>query len=294
MNIKKTIVVHPFLFAIFPILFLFSYNIEEISINEILIPTAIAIFFTFLLMSLLRFIFKDKIKTGLLVSFLILLFFSYGHFFNLLKDLPVVEFKNELQIHRYLLLALGVMFTISAYFIIKMRRDLHNSTNFLNIVAASLVVFSLINIGVYESKTISRWSQNNITTNTTDSESPNTSPDIYYIILDGYASSGTLKEIYNYDNHEFTDFLTNKGFYIPYESRSNYAVTFLSLASSLNMEYINYLSDTVGTESNDREVPYDKIYASKVLLFLKEKKVIILYASVQAGEQQMVLGQMQI
>ena len=47
--------------------------------------------------------------------------------------------------------------------------------------------------------------------------------DIYYIIVDGYASSSTLEEIYGYDNHEFTDYLTERGFYVASESRSNYA-----------------------------------------------------------------------
>ena len=71
-------------------------------------------------------------------------------------------------------------------------------------------------------------------------------PDIYYLILDGYANSSTLKEVYGYDNQGFEDYLEEKGFKVASESRSNYAITALSLASSLNMEYINYLSEAGG------------------------------------------------
>ena len=51
-------------------------------------------------------------------------------------------------------------------------------------------------------------------------------PDIYYIILDGYARQDTLKEFYKYDNSAFMDGLAARGFYVAAESRSNY---FLSL-----------------------------------------------------------------
>ena len=68
-------------------------------------------------------------------------------------------------------------------------------------------------------------------------------PDIYYIIFDAYASTSTLKEVYNYDNQNFNDFLTAKGFYVTSKSQTNYPLSFLSLASSLNMKYINYLTD---------------------------------------------------
>ncbi|MDZ7838991.1 MAG: hypothetical protein U5N58_14235 [Actinomycetota bacterium] len=92
---------------------------------------------------------------------------------------------------------------------------------------------------------------------------------VYYIILDGHASSTTLKEEYGYDNSEFIQYLKQKGFYIASESVSNYPSSFLSLASSLNMEYINYLSDRLGQESNDRSLPYAMIEQNKVVELFK-------------------------
>src|SRR5690606_9774336 len=63
-------------------------------------------------------------------------------------------------------------------------------------------------------------------------------PDIYYVIMDGYARSDTLKRDYGYDNSQFEGFLKEKGFHVIEDSRSNYRWTFLSLASSLNMEHL--------------------------------------------------------
>jgi len=266
---KKSFIIHPFLFAIFPILFLFSHNVDQVSYSELLLPSAIVLGFTLLLILLSRSIFKDNNKAGIIVSLFLILFFSYGH----VRDLIIASFtpgKNK-----YLLIAWGLFFTYGAYLTIRTRRNLHNFTNTLNIVALSIVLISLLTIGVYEFKTIATWKDRKSTedraTNTIDMDNAATLRDIYYIILDGYASSSTLKEVYDYDNQPFIDYLTAKGFYVASKSRCNYAFTFLSLASSLNMEYVNYLTDMVGIESKDKAVPYQMIKNNKVMNFLKSK-----------------------
>ena len=47
-------------------------------------------------------------------------------------------------------------------------------------------------------------------------------PDIFYVILDGYASRGTLSTHFGFDNSEFLDSLAARGFYVANQSRSNY------------------------------------------------------------------------
>ncbi|MDH5606668.1 MAG: hypothetical protein OEY93_07255, partial [Anaerolineae bacterium] len=63
-------------------------------------------------------------------------------------------------------------------------------------------------------------------------------PDIYYLILDGYGRKDVLSEIYGYDNQPFLDYLSQRGFYIANQSHSNYIQTPMSIASSLNLNYI--------------------------------------------------------
>lgn len=60
-------------------------------------------------------------------------------------------------------------------------------------------------------------------------------PDIYYIVLDGYGRADVLEELYGHDNGPFLDGLRDRGFYVADEAYSNYAVTPLSLAGTLNM-----------------------------------------------------------
>ena len=61
-------------------------------------------------------------------------------------------------------------------------------------------------------------------------------PPIYYIILDEYASSGTIKELFNYDNTPFTEALVERGFYVnDWETTSEH--THEVIASVLNLGY---------------------------------------------------------
>jgi hypothetical protein len=59
-------------------------------------------------------------------------------------------------------------------------------------------------------------------------------PDIYYIILDSYTSSESLKKYWNFDNSLFEDSLKQLGFLISAKSKSDFAVTQYCLASYLN------------------------------------------------------------
>ena len=94
-------------------------------------------------------------------------------------------------------------------------------------------------------------------------------PDVYYIILDEYAPLKTLENFYDYDNSDFIKFLEEKGFYVPKNSHSNYAQTSTSLASSLNMKYLNYLSDIVGNESKDHGILYQMLDNNLVMRIFK-------------------------
>jgi hypothetical protein len=68
-------------------------------------------------------------------------------------------------------------------------------------------------------------------------------PDIYYIILDGYSRDDMLEKFYKLDNRLFLNQLSKMGFYVARCSQSNYAQTQLSLASSLNFNYLESLGD---------------------------------------------------
>jgi len=272
---KKSLIIHPFLFAIYPILFLYSNNIRCVLIKQLILPIIIIIFFTFLLFSLLSFIFKNKKKAGLVTSFFIVLLFLYGHIYHYIEGFTLRGF--EIGRHRHLLFVWAILFTSSFYFSMKTRKNLLKFTNLLNTIAFLLVLISLINIAAFmlKPKTSDIWQDmikmEDRQTNTKELKKVETLPDIYYIVLDRYASASTLKEFYDFDNSKFIAYLSNKGFYVATESSCNYPKTDHSLASSLNMEYINYLSKSIKEKSKDRTLLYAIIQDNKVCRFLKSK-----------------------
>lgn len=271
---KKSPVFYPFLFAIFPILGIYAHNMQELSFTETLVPLAVALGFTLLLLLSSWLVLRDIKKAGILVSIFLVLLFSYGHVLDVIIYWRVsFAYVGGILVGtptRYLLLIWALLFAYGAYLILRTRRDLHNLTNILNVLAASLVVVILINIGVNEFTRPSSVPEDKIPAYTIDSGGKDTVPDIYYIILDAYASNITLKEFYDFDNVEFLDYLSDKEFYVASQSRCNYISSGPSLVSSLNMEYINDLANKVA-ETGDKSLLYGVLENNKVQQFLKLK-----------------------
>ena len=63
---------------------------------------------------------------------------------------------------------------------------------------------------------------------------PADAPDVYVILLDGYARADVLEDTFDYDDSPFLDGLRSDGFEVADESHSNYLVTNLSVSSLLN------------------------------------------------------------
>lgn len=95
-----------------------------------------------------------------------------------------------------------------------------------------------------------------------------TSPDIIYIVLDGYARNDVLLDLYGFDNSAFTDRLKASGFYVSEQARANYCQTGLSMASALNADYFR-LPDSQES-SNDRSILQQLIQNSRVPAWLSD------------------------
>ncbi len=265
-DIKKIPVCHPFLFALFPIMFLYSHNVTQVSVSEIFLPAAITLVFTTLFWLLLSILFKNKRKAGFSATLFLILFFSYDHIYDSIRYL----FIGDTKIGRggYLLIVMGLLLIFATYFAIKSRGNFSKLTSFLNVVASFLVGYQLIMI-IYGNVKNEKLSSNN-NFDTIELESTFKGPDIYFIILDSYARSDILKESYNYDNSSFLEWLSQRGFRIANRSTSNYAYTHSSLASSLNMAYLDDLAKQLGEELTSFAPFKNLIKYSDVSKFLKK------------------------
>jgi hypothetical protein len=239
---NRQIILHPFLFGIYPVIALLAYNIEEIQAQAALRSLLIAFLGTVVLFTLLKLWLRDWHKAAFVSSLFLGLFFSYGHIYNFLETTPILG----ITFGRHRLLGplwLG-LFILGFWWAVRKAGDLQQVSRYLNIIAVLLLVFPLSQLGLFEIRTLSVSSQEQT------AKAANTqlhlptdypAPDIYYIILDGYSRDDMLKKNYNLDNTPFLNELKGMGFFIASCGHSNYAQTELSLASSLNSNYLDAL-----------------------------------------------------
>jgi len=129
-------------------------------------------------------------------------------------------------------------------------------TNFLNVTSWVVILIPLYFVGVFTYQEIQQAKVLN-----TDLEKENgiflshpvEKPDIYVIILDAYGREDFLRSVFSFDNREFVDYLTSRGFYIAEKSQTNFPQTQLSLSTLLNTRYPNEW--TKGLEKTNHRGP---------------------------------------
>jgi len=278
-SFKRPIIIHPILFAIFPILSFFSYNVREISFEEIFLSLLFALAFTIGIWFSLSYILKNARKSAFIISLLLVLFFSYGHVYNLIDNVTIDGL--DIGRSRYLLVPFLTSLVVGVYYFIRTNRKLNNATTITNFITVPLIIVAAVNIGMfyiadnenfYDDETIiNSFSIISDTEPTFTQLVESDLPDVYYIILDGYAGANSLKEFSNFDNQEFITFLNEQGFYVHSQSYSNYPTTPTSMAATLNMQYVNKLADIVGTDLDSMHPTFKLIQENLVIKKFKSK-----------------------
>ena len=213
------------------------------SAQSILLFSAIAFFFTFVCFLFCKLLLKDKIRAGLLS--LVIIIFSF-YYFDIYYSLFDFKFPRDIisnfffsKFHVVLVvLMFALLFAI--YFLLKrIKQNLARVNTYFN-----LVFFLFLLLEIY--KMVSYKKFDIVLTNQARASEIHFNPDsiqkrnIYYIVLDSYTSSSSLKKYWSYDNAELEKFLSEKGFFIADKSNCNYNSTPFSIVSSLNMSYLNF------------------------------------------------------
>jgi hypothetical protein len=232
--------------------------------TDIIVPLLIIIPISLIVFFILKLILKDSNKAALIVSIGLVLFFTYGHFYNIIKGFTILD--ENIGRHRYIIIPFILGIIIPIYFIIKSKINFQNITKIVNGISIVLVVLVLINITIFGITEIESYSTIHYEPSDDPIELQNThnTPDVYYIILDEYGGPETMKYL-NYDNSQFYEFLKEKKFIIPEKSTSNYPMTHFSIPSTMNMEYVNDLSNILGKDSKTYLPLREMLYNSQVI-----------------------------
>jgi hypothetical protein len=271
LRFPKPLVLHPLLFAAFPVLYLFSQNLALADVSDAIRPLLFVVAIAGALFLLATLLFRNAMKAGLAVSILVLLFFSYGYVLRATGDVRIGGLplgRPGFWLAVWALLGVGGILVA-----IRAGKGLPKITTTLNVVAAGLVLVNAVTIGVYKVRSGARGETSELEAlvpAVPASASRADGRDIYYIIFDRYGGSDALREM-GFDNSAFLNHLSRKGFYVASESRGNYPKTLLSLASSLNMTYLDFLTREIGTDSDDEGPARNLVKRHTVARFLKSK-----------------------
>jgi len=243
---KHTVKQFPFFCLLFPtltVLMLAANNLGQFQLGVIwrLLLVSLALGPVVLMIGWL--IFRDFHRAGTLAFPILFFGLTYGHFFNIMEGRVIGNWV--IGTHFYMLTLWGLLLAGTLYLLGFRLKNARGITQIFNLVILVLSGFQLARIAIYSI-------QEEIARTQTAEAAPDTFlqpadtdelPDVYFILLDKYARSDALLEEYNYDNSVFIEGLESLGFWVADCSRSNYAFTVMSLASELNMAYVEDLTD---------------------------------------------------
>ncbi|OIO13049.1 hypothetical protein COV53_04400 [Candidatus Gottesmanbacteria bacterium CG11_big_fil_rev_8_21_14_0_20_37_11] len=272
-KITKSITFIPFapiLFSLSFVLILFAHNIGELTLPRILVPLLITFLFSLIVYFFTIIILRNINKSIIYSSIFLIIFFSYRDVVFFTGSLHILPWTIDIGSNHVMFLVLVILLLYIYLLIKRAKRSFILLSRYLTIIAVISTLIPLSGIMRYEIiRKLQKRPDNPLVLSKIDSISldKNILPDIYYIVPDSYTSTGNLKKYFNYDNSQFVSFLEDMGFYVATQSSSNYPKTFLSLSSSLNMEYLDYLS--VNINSNDQTLTDRLIENNNVVRLLK-------------------------
>jgi hypothetical protein len=253
---------HPLLFAAYFVLFLYSVNLDEVELGDVLPVLAVVVGGTGILLTLAGLLVGDLRRAALVLSAGVIAFLAYGHAARLLQPLrigPTIHVLGWLTI-----IALAVIVAWRG------RRFLGTVTRALNVASFALLIVPLVSIVPYD---VGR-----LTTGDPPTPAPSTAvltpstagPDIYWFIFDRYPSASSARLAYGIENPIF-DELRKRGFYIADASHANYQRTSASLQATFSAEFLNGRGHADIFGPTDRSAAFSRVQNSNVARFLKSR-----------------------
>jgi hypothetical protein len=275
--IRKFYYIYPFLFSICPYFIYYTksypYTIGGPIIRDLLF---------LLLFSIIEIWFFSKVfnKLELVSVYSFILNFYIYYLNNIIEEINEYgSIKIPLWLYFFVFMIWIIILSILIY---RWKNEnlfiLNNYFALFTILIFVIYFVPFIQINT-NSVNISNNEKSTIIVNTTKTNKPN----IYYFILDAYGRNDVLKSIYGFDNSNFLNNLRDKGFFVANNSRSNYNRTQLSVASSLNLNYLHLNENT----SFISEYPFIQymLNNNEVMEFLKANGYKTYY--VQSGYESM-------
>jgi hypothetical protein len=259
--------VYVLLVAAYPVLFLYGQNVGELVLGELVAPLAVVVGTTAVVLIIAGVVAGDVRRAAIPVATLAVALLVQGHVSTLLAPLGV---PGLVRLGVWVALILGAVVLA----VVISARRLPPLTRGLNLLATVLVVLALVSIVPTE---IERFGKSTSAATLPGSAaigsagSSGGNREIWYLIFDRYGSRESLERLNGWDDGPFLDSLRERGFVVAEDSHANYLKTPLSLAATLNLDYLDDLVAAQGVDSNDYNPVYERISNHAVGRFLKQQ-----------------------
>ena len=247
---------YPFVVATYPLWFLYVANLGQVSASAAIVASALALAVVAILLWVAARVMGSRAVGAMAVTVIIAGFYAYGPVHDIYVRAQTVDemapaarwLSTTLANHTKLTAVMLGLCALVIALIVKRRANVSpRVTGACNITAAALAVILLGRLvtALWQDQELVAESDADIASLGSKVSVLGYNPDIYYIIVDGYARADVLREYYEFDNSEFLNGLEKRGFTVNDSSRANYYWTFLSLASSLNFDYLQDIAGPV-------------------------------------------------
>lgn len=250
---------HPFFFAAYAVIGVFSLNANEIPPEQIVRPLILILTSTSIVYFAMYMFFNTSHRAALLTTLWIFWAIYFGHVYRFANNF---RFVRDLPEHRLVVLILWTALT-GVFALPQVWNKFLTAPDFLttmlNVASTVVLILPILTTMAAVRKTSVEKAiieRRQAYINIKLAPQPDMTSDIYYIILDGYGRQDILETYFKYDNLDFINYLREKGFYVADESQSNYMQTQLSVSSSLNFEYINDLQNDLADSNNRGPLAY--------------------------------------
>jgi hypothetical protein len=261
-HFTKTIPFFLFLLPVFFVLHGFIEYYPSVPVIDALLLTLIYVACELLIAGIGWFIYRNVLKACLLALSLLVWHCFFGSMQDFLKNSFPQSFISQ---YRFTLPAAFFAFLTLFIWLKKKKKPLFALTRYLNLALMVIILIDMPRLLMKMNQSEKDLSPELIIKNIVPCDTCQ-KPDIYLILLDQYAGSTALKEVFHFDNSAFEQELNRRNFHIVPESRSNYNLTPFSMASSLNMDY---LPAEMGVKHHlNVGYSYRMIRSSKVVKFL--------------------------
>lgn len=251
----------PFFLFLLPVFFVghgYVAHYNFVSVGGALFLVLLYSILSAFLFGLTYFIFR-KVNTAALTTLLMLLFYF---FFGNLQDILTENYSDSFLTQYRFLLPAGCCAILLASIYIHRSSSLEKLNGYFNTLFLILPLIDLMSLFFGISKSNEIQSSNASLCDTCKKQ------DVYLIVLDGYAGKDQLSGQFQFSNTSFLNRLEQMGFRNFESCNSNYNYTPYSIASLLNMDYLDSVQ-TIDFRKSGNRYALERINDSKVVSLFK-------------------------